>query len=278
MLKNVYRILQGTQRCFSTSSVLPVLGDKLEMLACQKMLHIHQTPSYKIETLTPNHREAVFEFLMTQFIPDEPLFIATEAYSGDGLAEKILQGDVRERFTKRPLEAGDSLGAFDDNGNLLGIRLGFISDKQSLPWEANHLYQWMLRMPPFLFPTKIWKMLQVIKFIEDLGYSYINGFDQCVDNNGKIYFCLALGVGREGRGLGLGSQMFRQSIEHAKEQGCSHMYVLATGKVSQRIVQNHGFYLINEKDYESYKDKQGQVIIKHDTHTSAQVVALKFIE
>ena len=232
----------------------------------------------KIETLAPKHREAVFDFLMTQFVPDEPLFMATQAYSGDGLAEKILKADVRGRFTERPLENGDSLGAFDDNGNLLGIRLGFISDRQSLPWEANQLYQWMLRLPPFLFPTKIWKMLQVIKFIKDLGYSYINGFDQCVDNNGKIYFCLALGVGREGRGKGLGSQMLRQSIEYAKEQGCSHMYVLASGKVSQRIFQNQGFYLINEKDYESYKDNQGHVIIKHDIHTSAQILASKLIE
>ena len=49
-------------------------------------------------------------------------------------------------------------------------------------------------------------------------------------------------------------------------------------KVSQRIFQNQGFYLINEKDYESYKDNQGHVIIKHDIHTSAQILASKLIE
>ena len=116
------------------------------------------------------------------------------------------------------------------------------------------------------------------KFLEDIGYSYANGFDQCEDNNGKIYFCVALGVSREGRGKGLGSKMLKKSIDYAKEQGCSHMYVLATGKFSQKIMQNHGFYLIKEKDYASYKDKQGNVIIQHDTHTSAQLVALKLLE
>ena len=230
----------------------------------------------KIETLTMEHHEAVFDFVMTEFVPDEPLSRATEAYTGDGLAEKIFKDDVRGRYAKKPLESGDSFGVFDDNGKLIGIRLGFISDKRGLHWEPK--LGWMLKLPSFLYSKKMLKLLQVSKFLEDIGYSYANGFDQCEDNNAKIYFCVALGVSREGRGKGLGSKMLKKSIDYAKEQGCSHMYVLATGKFSQKIMQNHGFYLIKEKDYASYKDKQGNVIIQHDTHTSAQLVALKLLE
>ena len=81
-----------------------------------------------------------------------------------------------------------------------------------------------------------------------------------------------------GRGKGLGSKLLQRSMDYAKEKGCSHMYVMATGKASQKIMRNHGFYLIKEKDYESYKDKHSNVIIKHDVHTSAQVLALKLSE
>ena len=230
----------------------------------------------KIEKLTMENFQAVFDFMMSEFVPDAPLMRATNAYAGDGFAEKTLKNHVKEKLTKKPLESGDSFGAFDNDGKLLGVRLGFISDKRSLPSEPS--LTWMLQLPSFLFSKKFWKILQVSKFVEEIEYSYINGFDQCSNNNGKIYFGSALGVSRMGRGKGLGSKLLQRSMDYAKEKGCSHMYVMATGKASQKIMQNHGFYLIKEKDYESYKDKHGNVIIKHDVHTSAQVLALKLSE
>ena len=53
------------------------------------------------------------------------------------------------------------------------------------------------------------------------------------------------------------------------------MYTLVTGIYSQKIVKNLGFQVLFEKDYESYKDKYGNVVIDDDVHKSAQVVALK---
>ena len=50
---------------------------------------------------------------------------------------------------------------------------------------------------------------------------------------------------------------------------------MATGKYSQKIMKNHGFYIIKEKDYDSYKDNEGKCVISDAVHTSAQVVALK---
>ena len=118
-------------------------------------------------------------------------------------------------------------------------------------------------------------ILHLFKFSKEVGYKEVNAFDQCEGHNNKIYLGVAVGVAKQGRGKGLGGKLLKRSIEHAKEQGCSHMYLMATGKYSQKIMKNHGFYIINQKDYDSYKDERGNVVIKDDVHTSAQVVALK---
>ena len=227
----------------------------------------------RIEKLTTINSEAVFEYMRTQFAPDEPLFRTTQLWVGDSFFDKLLLGEVRKKFVTKPIESGDSFGAFDSSGNLLGVRLGFISDRSSLSWEPS--LTWMLNLPEFFMSDKWLKTLHVAKFIEEVEYKEDYGFDHCLDNNGKIYFGLAVGVTRDGRGQGLGGRLLKKSIDHAKDQGCSHMYLLATGKYSQKIMKNHGFCIIKEKDYDSYKDHQGRCVIKDDVHKSAQVVALK---
>ena len=117
--------------------------------------------------------------------------------------------------------------------------------------------------------------LHLFKFTKEINFKEVFAFDQCEGNNNKIYLGVAVGVAKEGRGKGLGGKLLKKSIDHAKDQECSHMYLLATGKYSQKIMKNHGFYVINEKDYDSYKDERGNVVIKDDVHKSAQVVALK---
>ena len=99
-------------------------------------------------------------------------------------------------------------------------------------------------------------------------------FEQCEDNNGKIYFGLAVGVAKKARGRGLGAKLLKKSINHAKEQNCSHMYLIATSKYSQKIMKNHGFVVIKEKSYDSYKDEDGKIVIQDEIHTCAQTVAL----
>ena len=89
--------------------------------------------SIRIEKLTLANFEAVFEFMKTNFAPDEPLFKATEAFEGDGFAEKMMMTELREKFVKKPIESQDSFGAFDSEGSIVGVRMGFISDKKSLP-------------------------------------------------------------------------------------------------------------------------------------------------
>ena len=175
----------------------------------------------KIEKLTSANAEAVFEYMRTQFAPDEPLFRTSQLWVAESFFDRLLLGEIRKKFVTKPIESGDSFGAFDSAGNLLGVRLGFISDRQSLSWEPS--LTWMLNLPQFLMSQKWLNVLHIGKFIEEVEYKEEYGFDQCQNNNGKIYFGLAVGVAREGRGKGLGGRLLKRSIDHAKEEGCSHM-------------------------------------------------------
>ena len=227
----------------------------------------------EIVRLTMEHSDAVFEYMKTEFCPDEPLFRATDIMNGNGFMDKFAHKEIRKHYFDKGLQSGDCFGSFDADGNLLGLRLGFISNKQNLPWDPS--LSWMLNLPSFLMSKKFKQVLHALKFQEETDYKMIKAFDQCEGNNGKIYFGLAVGVARKGRCQGLGGKLLKKSIDHAKEQGCSHMYLLATGKYSQKIMKNHGFEIIKEKNYESYKDKDGNIVIKDEVHTCAQTVALK---
>ena len=226
-----------------------------------------------IVKLTMEHSDAVYEYMKTEFCPDEPLLRTCDAMNGDGFIDKLVQGEVRQKFVDKGLQSGDCFGVLDDEGNVLGVRLGFISTKQDLPWDPS--LSWMLNLPSFMLSKKFLRILHVSKFIEEIEYKLTKGFDQCQGNNGKIYFGMAVGVARKGRGKGLGGKLLKKSIDHAKEQGCSHMYLMATGKYSQKIMKNHGFEVIKEKNYDSYKDKGGNLVIQDEVHTCAQTVALK---
>ena len=86
---------------------------------------------YKIETLRMEHFDEAYELLKTDFLPDEPLFATCGPYDGSiGISEKIVLGDLKDD-AKRTIESGDSFGAFDEHGNLLGVRMGCISNFQN---------------------------------------------------------------------------------------------------------------------------------------------------
>ena len=173
-----------------------------------------------IEKLTTSNSEAVFEYMRTQFAPDEPLFRTSQLWVGNSFLDRLALGEIRKKFVTKPIESGDSFGAFDSAGKLLGVRLGFISDRQSLSWEPS--LTWMLNFQFFM--SKKWStVLHVAKFIEEVEYKEDYGFEHCLENNGKIYFGLAVGVTRDGRGKGLGGRLLKRSIDHAKEEECSHM-------------------------------------------------------
>ena len=133
----------------------------------------------------------------------------------------------------------------------------------------------MLKIPEFLVPKKLLLAAYASKFFEYMDYSTEKCFEDCEDNNGRIYIGMSLGVARRGRGKGLGDKLLKRSLEYAKEQNCSHSSILATGIYSQRIIRNNGFHVVKEKAYEDFKDKHGEVLIKDDVHKTCQLLVLK---
>ena len=107
----------------------------------------------KIVKLSMEHSDAVYDYMKTEFCPDEPMFRTTELLNGDGWFDKWAQSEIRKKYFDLGLQKGDCFGSFDSEGNLLGVRLGFISDKNSLPWDPN--ISWMLNLPSFFNVSKI---------------------------------------------------------------------------------------------------------------------------
>jgi GNAT superfamily N-acetyltransferase len=117
-------------------------------------------------------------------------------------------------------------------------------------------------------------MLNMVKFFRFMDYGYDLAFEQCEGNNGKIYFGFALGVARAARGKGLGDKLLKASIQEAKDQGCSHQYLMASGIYSQKILSNNGFVILGEKNYADFKDNNGKILIQNEIHKTCQKVAL----
>ena len=84
--------------------------------------------------LSIENSDVVFEFMKNEFAPDEPLFKASQLMAGNSRFDRIAQKEIKEKFFDKSLKSGDSFGAFDSVGNLIGLRLGYISDKQSMQW------------------------------------------------------------------------------------------------------------------------------------------------
>ena len=87
----------------------------------------------EIIKLEPKHIKQVFEYQLAEFCPDEPLFRNFKFFEGNGFFDKQIAKDVKKLITDDPIKAGDSFGAFDREGNLLGIRLGKIATKGNIP-------------------------------------------------------------------------------------------------------------------------------------------------
>ena len=108
-----------------------------------------------------------------------------------------------------------------------------------------------------------------------MEYSEDRAFKQCEDHNGKIFEALILGVAKKGRRKGLGDRLVKHIINHAREEGCSHVHCCTTGMFSQKIMKNNGFEIIVEKKYEDFKDNKGNQIIVDEIHKTCQINTLK---
>lgn len=83
-------------------------------------------------------------------------------------------------------------------------------------------------------------------------------------------------MSEKARGLGLGKEMVRMSIEIGRQLGCEIYSACVSGIYSQKIFRDLGFTVTKELIYEDVKDKSGRTLL-NDTreHKKAQMVYLK---
>ncbi len=75
----------------------------------------------------------VREYKLDDFIPDEPVMGSMELMEGDGFFDKIIHKEVEKAMLLRSIEGGASFAAFDDKGQIAGVRLGQIFTPETLP-------------------------------------------------------------------------------------------------------------------------------------------------
>ena len=111
------------------------------------------------------------------------------------------------------------------------------------------------------------KWMDVIKYGKKYAY-------EAVPNATKIYHGHSVTVAPKARGMGLGKELIRRSMDLAHKRGCSHVYILATSIYSQRIFRDFKFTILQEMPYEDFLDRDGHSCFfqNMNEHKTAQVV------
>ena len=93
-----------------------------------------------------------------------------------------------------------------------------------------------------------------------------------------MYNSMCICFERQTRGKGLRKELISRSHKLAQIAGCSHAYVLSTGKYSQAIFQQLGYRLVQEVKYADYEvDSKGRPFFDdHGEHEVFQVVVKEF--
>ena len=135
----------------------------------------------------------------------------------------------------------------------------------------------MTSVPEYFIPKNFHALAMIEKFLDSMGYGKKSAFLD-FPNATKIYSGQSVCVSPKARGLGLGKELIRCTNILAKDKGCSHVYILATSLYSQKIFQSLKFQVHSERDYDTYKNKDGSNFFKDmGVHKSAQLVVFDLL-
>jgi hypothetical protein len=86
----------------------------------------------KIEKLTTKDIESVKKYWLEDFVPDEPMLSSMKMFEGSNFFDKMVHKDLEKKIFNECIEKNASFGAWDDAGNLMGVRLGQIMEVNKL--------------------------------------------------------------------------------------------------------------------------------------------------
>ena len=80
----------------------------------------------KIIKLTLDHSDQVYQHMVEEFAPHEPVMSAFGILQGTDLLSKFFNKQIKDKFVLATIKEGHSFGAFSDDGSLLAIIMGSI--------------------------------------------------------------------------------------------------------------------------------------------------------
>ena len=85
----------------------------------------------KIVKLTLEHLDIVYQFVVEEFAPDEPVFSTFGILQGTNFLSRMFNQEYKKEIVIDPIKSGHSFGAFDEEEHLIGIKLGKILTKEN---------------------------------------------------------------------------------------------------------------------------------------------------
>jgi len=219
-----------------------------------------QEKGVKFEVVKEELVGAVLEHLSKDFFPDEPVFRSVGV---------DLSNDSMMYEYKKSLEEGFSIAALDNEGKVLGVRIGVILRRGGCEtWLTATFLKLFNLIPSCCLPQWMNTFQLLAKRLEFNTIEQFNKLSGC----DAIYEDKALCSARWHGFRGLGTELVRRTEALAKENGCTHTYAIVSSKYSSPIFDRLGHTMVKSLAYADFVDSNGEVYLK-DTreHTEARV-------
>ena len=156
-----------------------------------------------------------------------------------------------------------SILAKNREGMIVGLKSGYpVTDSD--PGKSIQLlrfYDYLHRAFGCLMSLKMHRIILSGKLVYD-HLRYLPHYAMNDIGCQSVFVGEVLCVGRAARGMGLGKEMVKKSMEVAKDKfGCEAYFACLTGIYSQGIYAKLGFTTMREVVYEEYRDRNGDAVI-----------------
>lgn len=201
--------------------------------------------------------DEVCEMIHDNLCPDEPVTRSLRLCQPGSVLNRFM----RRFYWKEFLKDGRSMMAVDKDNKVVGARVGRKVTKTAYSGiqRGDAWFRKSLSAIKCILPQNWKRMLIIYPLLEAAGYNVGQSFDKLGCNT--IYESAGIVVGKDARGLGLGTELARRTKALAAECGCEYMYVCVTGEYSAKIFLKLGYTLDREFLYENFRDRNGKEIL-----------------
>jgi len=211
--------------------------------------------------IPPARYEEARSFMYTHFFPDEPLCRSLGVGQENYLLDSI--------YIYAALKDGSCVMATNNEDEIIGIRFGKVVNQSDYTFHLvalKYMFWWF----SWFVPSSYQFISRILLFNHKINYDVYKMFDDLGD---VIYEGLCVCVSVSSRVKGLGTELIKQSMQIARDRGCKSMYLVATGKYSQRIFEKLEFRVLNQFEYEDVKYDNGDIMVcDAREHTKCQIV------